>query len=207
MNVKQNIDFKIKNNTIFKQVPLTLVVANPLFISICKSISIINLPFKWFVDINKLYGTTDNVVCFHKLTSFREKYLRSIEKQLVLNKGKIMKIFFEKRNFFYNITFDIFQYASLIPTLLDLSIQLQVNGQIITSEAIGLSPDYKIKNVKDLENTLILFENTKLCQGTFSTIKCIDIKSTFGSEFVEYGGKWYHSKCINIINTDDYLNG
>jgi len=103
--------------------------------------------------------------------------------------------------------FDLFNYTNVIPTLLDLSILLQVNGRTITTDAIGLSSNYKIKNVEDLENTLIVFENTKLCQGSVSTTKCMDIKSTFGLEFVEYCGKWYHSKCINIIKTNDYLNG
>ncbi|KAL4089744.1 hypothetical protein QTP88_024716 [Uroleucon formosanum] len=117
--------------------------ANPLFISICKSINLINVLLKWFVDINKLYGTAENVVCFHKFTLFRESLLRSIKKHLVLSK---------------------------------------VNGKTITTDAIGLSPYYKIKNVEDLEKTLILFENTKLCQGSISTTKCINIKSTLGVE-------------------------
>lgn len=69
-----------------------------------------------------------------------------------------------------------------------------------------MSSNYKIKNVEDLENTLILFENPKLCQGTVSATKCIDIKLKFGPEFVEFRGKWYHSNYINIMKTDDYLN-
>lgn len=162
---------------------------------------------KWFVDINKLYGTAENVVCFHKLTLFRENLLRSIEKQLVLSEGKLIKIVSENIKIFYDITFSLFKYTSFISILLDLSIFLQVNGKTITTDAIGLSPNYKIKNVEDLEKTLILFENTKLCQGSVSTTKCINIKSTFGVEFVENCGKLYHSKCTNIIKTDDYING
>jgi len=48
-------------------------------------------------------------------------------------------------------------YTSFISIVLDLSILLQVNGKTITTDVVGLSPNYKIKNVEDLVKTLILF--------------------------------------------------
>jgi len=39
-----------------------------------------------------MVGTAENAVCFHKLTLFTESLLRSIENQLVLSEGKLIKI-------------------------------------------------------------------------------------------------------------------
>lgn len=81
-----------------------------------------------------------------------------------------------------------------------------MNGHEIVIEDIGFPLDYKIQNVKDLENILSLFDSFTVCQGSVSTAKCVDIKSTFGPQFVESLGKWYHSKCLKIINKNELLH-
>lgn len=61
--------------------------------------------------------------------------------------------------------------------------------------------------MEHLENVLLLLESTKICQESILTTKCVNIKSTSELEFAEYCGKWYHSNILNIIKTDDDLDG
>lgn len=60
------------------------------FKDILEKINFINMPFKWYVDTSIEFGVSRKIICFHKLSPFREKFLRSIEKQLILNNGNLM---------------------------------------------------------------------------------------------------------------------
>lgn len=53
------------------------------------NLKLINIPKGWFIDVGNQNG--QDIIGIFKLSSFKENYLRSIEKQLVLTKGKLCK--------------------------------------------------------------------------------------------------------------------
>jgi len=68
-----------------------------------------------------------------------------------------------------------------------------------------LSSDYKPETVENFENVIGLLNKLKVCHGSILTSKYTDIKSTFGSQFVESYGQWRHANCTKIIIND--ING
>lgn len=59
-----------------------------LFTDILKNINSVRLPLKWYADYDYIPGNTNQfIIGFHKLSSFRDGYLRSIKKQIIMTKG------------------------------------------------------------------------------------------------------------------------
>jgi len=75
-----------------------------------------------------------------------------------------------------------------------------VNGKEMSTKDIDLPPNHKPESIEDLENIIKLLESTKVCIGSVSSDKFVNIKSTFGSQFVESFGQWRHSKCFMILS-------
>jgi len=77
-----------------------------------------------------------------------------------------------------------------------------VNGKEMSTKDIDLPANHKPESIEDLENVIKLLESTKVCTGigSVSSDKFVNIKSTFGSQFVESFGQWRHSKCSMILS-------
>lgn len=70
----------------------------------------------------------------------------------------------------------------------------------MSTKDIDLPPNHKPQGIEDLENIIKLLESTKVCIGSVSLDKFVNIKSTFGSQFVESFGQRRHSKCSMILS-------
>jgi len=63
---------------------------------------------------------------------------------------------------------------------------------VINIEEIGLLSNFKLENVEDLKNIIMLFDKLKICNGSALIKKYAGIKSKFGHQFVESYGQWRH---------------
>lgn len=61
----------------------------------------------------------------------------------------------------------------------------------MSTKDIDLPANHKPESIEDLENIIKLLESTKVCIGigSVSSDKFVNIKSTFGSQFVESFGQ------------------
>lgn len=55
------------------------------------NINLINIPKKWYCNVGE-HANIDKTIGFHKLNMLKDDLFRSIEKQLILNKGKLVKL-------------------------------------------------------------------------------------------------------------------
>lgn len=62
---------------------------------------------------------------------------------------------------------------------------------------IGLQ---NIKTIKDLQLYLFELDKIKCCQGSMYSTSYPEIKKSFGIQYIESNGKWWHAKCTTIIN-------
>lgn len=73
---------------------------------------------------------------------------------------------------------------------------------VINIEEIGLLSNFKLENVEDLKNIIMLFDKLKFCNGSALIQKYAGIKSKFGPQFVESYGQWrYRNRTIILYNS------
>lgn len=64
---------------------------------------------------------------------------------------------------------------------------------VINIEEIGLLSTFKLENVEDLKNIIMLFDKLKICNGSALIKKYAKLnKSKFGPQFIESYGQWQH---------------
>lgn len=61
----------------------------------------IKIPRKWYYDIDEHGSINNKVIGFHKLSPLRDDLFKSIEKQLIVNKGKMVQLILQ--NYIFTI--------------------------------------------------------------------------------------------------------
>jgi len=65
---------------------------------------------------------------------------------------------------------------------------MQINGETVPSE-IGLN-DFRAENIEDVQKCLITLDSLKCCQGVISCTKYLEIKSSYGMQYIQSNHQW-----------------
>jgi len=74
---------------------------------------------------------------------------------------------------------------------------IYLNNIVISSSEIELK---KIETFNDLQSHLFKLDKIKCCQGSVSCIRYLEVKNSFGIQYVESNGQWRYAICSNIVN-------